>query len=128
LTEEELLKEVEKITAELDKNTKEQEAVVENSKLSDPEKEELNGKLREKDDLIFELQTRYGSLEAKYKDSLTRDEDTKLNGLVNQKFIDKFESDPDVQTFVAFKSKADLGDEKAKARLETFYKDKLSEL
>jgi hypothetical protein len=51
----------------------------------------------------------------------------KMDNVVNKKVMDKYESDPKMQEYFALKTKADNGNENAKAKLEDFHKNALSE-
>ena len=64
----------------------------------------------------------------KYKDVASQKEEYELDWMLNKKFNDKLQSDPDTQEFISLKIKSDAWDERATTRLEEFYKDKLSNM
>jgi hypothetical protein len=62
-----VMKVIEDITKELDTKSEEQKSIVENSGLSEEEKTRMLDSMKEKDDIIFELQSRLQTSEDKLK-------------------------------------------------------------
>lgn len=125
-----LLGDIENKGQEVEQKTKEIQDVVENSSMSDGEKTDLLSKLsqkddiiREKDDMISEWQLRHKSLEDKYSQAITENENYRIDSLGNKKVLDKIQSDPEVQEFVALKIRSDNWDEQSAQKLDILLKD-----
>lgn len=121
-----LMKDMESIATSVQENTTETEQAVQNSALPEQEKQDLLAKLKEKEDLVSELLIKNKAVEDRLYEKIAESENYKIDGASNKRFLDKFENDPDVQEYVSLRIRMDGWDEKAKSRLENFYKDQLS--
>lgn len=123
-----LLKELDTISDKSEDISKDVETVVQNSDISKEEKDDLLNRIREKDDMLEDLQIKLETIMNKYKDVASQKEEYELDWMLNKKFNDKLQSDPDTQEFISLKIKSDAWDERATTRLEEFYKDRLNGL